>query len=256
MTGPALLIDTMSLVYRAHHLARPALVGFAAHVEELRRELTATRVAFALDLPTRSFRRELCPDYKRRRRRTPEVLIEQFRELDTCLAKLGGEVHRAAGYEADDVLATLARELRDRDERGVIATCDRDLVALAHGGVEVLHLGQHATGRRRYNAVAVERRFRVTPQQYGSYLALKGTRKDSMPGVPGLDPRDAARLIRDQGSAEAVLDHLSAVQPPTLRRLLAAHADRIRLNARVLRLRDDVPLWAGEPADGDESHGS
>lgn len=252
MTAPTLLVDTMSLVYRAHHLAPPALTGFVAAVQALRVELGATRVAFALDVPTRSFRRELSPGYKSRRRRTPRVLIEQFGRLDACLADLGGEVHRVAGYEADDVLATLARELRERGERGVIATCDRDLVALAHGGIEVLHLGQHTDGRRRYRAVNVEGRFGVTPQQYGSWLALKGTRKDSMPGVPGLDPRDAARLIREHGSAEAVLDRLSAVRPPTLRRLLASHAERIRLNARVLQLRDDVPLRGG---DGESCHG-
>jgi DNA polymerase-1 len=246
MTGPALLIDTMSLIYRAHHLAPPALAGLAAHVEELRRELAAERVAFALDLPDPSFRRDLSPGYKSRRRRTPRALVEQLPRLDACLTDLGGEIHRAAGYEADDVLATLARELRERGAPGVVATCDRDLIALAHGGIEVLHLGQHRDGRRRYDAIAVERRFGVTPQQYGSWLALKGKGKDGVPGVPGLHPRDAARVVREWGSAEAVVEHLAAVRPPTLRRLLAAHADRIRHNARVLGLRDDVPLLSRE----------
>ncbi|MEM7203962.1 MAG: 5'-3' exonuclease H3TH domain-containing protein [Planctomycetota bacterium] len=242
MTGSVLLLDTMPLVYRAHHLNPPALTGLAAFVDEMRAKVGATRVVCARDTPAPSFRRELSGVYKANRRRTPQAILAQMPDLDACLAGVGAEVYRVPGFEADDILATVARELRERAERGLVVSCDRDMVALAHGGIELLLLWQHRRGERRFDERTVRRRFGVHPSLFGEWLAFKGDKGDGVPGVPGLHPRDAARLVTEWGSAAGVLENLGSVRPPTLRRLIETHAERIRANARVLPLRDDVPL--------------
>jgi DNA polymerase-1 len=124
-----------------------------------------------------------------------------------------------------------------------VVTCDRDLLALAHGGIEVLLEEQHRSGPgRRYDAAAVTQRIGIDPRLHGEWRALVGDRADGLPGVPDLHPRDAARLIREWGSAGALLAGLRRVRPPALRARLAACTERIALNARVLPLREDVPL--------------
>jgi len=242
LAGPVLLIDTHSLVYRAHYVAPPALLGFTAHVESLRKKWNASRVVFAVDLPKPTFRSKMCEHYKAGRRKTPRALVDEFQKLHAHLETLDGEFYFKAGFEADDILATLAKELRARGERGLVASGDRDLVALAYGGIEVLIIGRYHRDTTCYDAAAVERRFGVKPQQFSDWLALNGDRADSMPGVPGLGPKVAARLLRQWGTVGELLEHLDGVQPPGVRRQVEQHAERVRLNARVMALRDDVPL--------------
>lgn len=240
MVSPVLLLDTMSLLYRAQAVAPPALAGLTAHVIALRDEHASTRIVFALDDPAHSERRALCPTYKAGRRRTPNTVLRQLRELPACLARLGGEVYRAPGLEADDVLATLARELREAGDPALVVSADRDLIALAHGSVDVLHLGRPQPTR--YDADAVRRRFGIPPQRYADWLALKGDRGDGMPGVPDLGPKRAAALIRSWQTIDNLLANLARVKPPSVRAALAAQVGRIRLNARVLTLRDHAEL--------------
>ena len=241
--GPMILVvDTMSLVYRAHYTARPALQGFATQVRSLCAEFDVSDTFFAVDLPQRTFRHELSAGYKKRRRRTPDELATQFQRLDECLSELGGTKVAVAGFEADDVIATLCARLRRQGQAGVVATCDLDLVAMAYGGIEVVRMGQHKIGGERFDEAAVTRRFGVPPQLYAEFRAFKGDRSDGVPGVPGLHPRDAARVVREWGSAEAVLANLPKVKPPMLRRLLQDNAQRIRDNHALLSLREDVPI--------------
>lgn len=232
----------MSLVYRAQALAPPALEGLAAQVAALREEQSAVRVVFALDTPGASVRRELCAHYKAGRRRTPNVVLGQLRQLPARLAEIGDAAYRSPGFEADDVLATLARQLRDAGQPALVVTCDVDLAALAHGSVNVLCLGRRQGETTLFDAAAVRRRFGIAPQAYGAWLALKGDRGDGMPGVPDLGPKRAAALIRDWHTIDNLLANLARVRPPTVRRALAAHVERIRTNALVLALRDDVEL--------------
>lgn len=212
------------------------------HVRELRANHRCERTVFALDSREPVFRRELCPGYKAQRRRTPPRLREQLQQLDSALAEIGGAVHRVVGFEADDILATLAARLRAQGDSGLVVSCDSDLLALAHGGVEVLLLGQSAGEGARYDSDAVRRRCGVDAAALVHYRALKGAKADGVPGVPDLHPRDAARLVREHGTVESLLANLASVRPPTLRRLLSQHVEHIRHNARLLALREDVPL--------------
>lgn len=255
MPAPVLLLDTYSLLFRAFH-ALPAmctsagaptgaLYGTSVLLLKLLREQAPAGVALALDAPGETFRRALYPGYKASRPSTPGELAAQLAELPALIHALGVPAFAAPGFEADDVLATLARELGAGAQPVCIVSGDRDLLQLATDGVEILFVGQRGRARVRYDAAAVEARFGVPPARLPSYVALVGDPADEIPGVPGVGAKTAARWVRDHGDIAGILANIDALAPARLRPVLAGHAAELRLGEQLARLRSDVPLGPG-----------
>ncbi|HKP63687.1 MAG TPA: 5'-3' exonuclease H3TH domain-containing protein, partial [Polyangiales bacterium] len=200
------LVDTNSLFFRAFHGLPPmqttrgvptsAVYGFSTLVLKLLREETPTGLAFARDAPAATFRHVEYSDYKGTRAPLPSPLTAQFVWLDRLLDALGLPCFSVPGFEADDVLATLARELREQGERVRVVTGDRDLFQTISPESDVLFVGRRAQKPIIYDEAAVLERFGLPPARLPSWIALNGDPSDNLPGVPGVGARTATRLLQ------------------------------------------------------------
>ena len=250
-----LLLDAFSLVYRAF-FALPAmsttrgeptgaLYGFSTLLLKLLRESKAAGVAVAVDTPEATFRHTAFPAYKASRPAAPTPLGRQLRRLPELLEAFGFPVFTSPGFEADDVLATLARELREAHHAPVVVSGDLDVLQCAVGATRVHVVGRGATSGHTYDEAAVWARFGVSPPELPDWKALAGDVTDEIPGVPGVGAQRASALVRRFGSIAALLGRIEEVTPPSLRARIAANATTLSLWRDLARLRDDVPLPAG-----------
>lgn len=250
-----LLIDTSSVFFRAHHALPPmntragmptaALYGTAALLLKLLREERPRAMAFALDAPEATFRHRELESYKGTRQPLPDALRPQLARLPELLDAFGAPAHRAPGFEADDVLATLARRLAAEGNAVRVVTGDRDLFQVTCDGVDVLFIGRRGEKPIVYDAAAVERRFGVAPDRLPFLIALVGDKSDNLPGVPGVGPRSGAKLVASASSAADLIERASQIRSATLRNAILAAADQIRTTERLAQLRSDVVLNDG-----------
>ena len=258
----ALLIDTFSLFFRAHH-ALPvmstqageptsALYGFSSLLLKLLREQKGAALAFALDAPQATFRHERFEQYKAGRPATPSALSAQFGRLNQLLEALGVPVFRYPGFEADDVLATLAERARSTAAPALVVSGDRDMLQLAHGTVRVYFVGRRGKDALIYDEAKVLERFGVPPQKLPSYVALLGDPSDNLPGVAGIGAVTARKLLESKADCQALLSDLPAIKNASVREQLSSHREQILETEALARLRDDVPLeaaWAAPTRD-------
>lgn len=252
---PVLLIDTNSLFFRAFHALPPmhtsagvptsAVYGFSVLLLQLLREQRPQGLSFARDARARTFRHVEYREYKAQRPSVPTPLGEQFVWLDRLLEALALPAFAIPGFEADDVLATLAREIRASGERVRIVTGDRDLFQVLGDGVDALFVGRRQQKPIIYDAAAVTARFGVEPARMPSLMALIGDSSDNLPGVAGIGPRTAAKLLAAARDIPALLAQLDTLEPIALREKLARAAEQLLRNERLSRLDSAVPLPDG-----------
>jgi DNA polymerase I len=250
--APALLIDTYSLFFRAFHALPPmstsageptsALYGFSSLLIKLLREQPGAALAFALDAPQATFRHETFDDYKAGRPATPSALSAQFGRLSQLLEALAVPTFRCPGFEADDLLASLAKRARDHAQPALVVSGDRDLLQLAHGSVRVYFVGRRSKEALIYDEAAVFARFGVAPQHLPSYVALIGDVSDNLPGVPGIGATTARKLLAGKNSCQELLDDLVSVKKAGVREALLAHREQLLRTESLARLREDAPL--------------
>nr|MDA8341363.1 DNA polymerase I [Actinomycetota bacterium] len=254
---PLLLLDGMSLAFRSYFalpedlatsagLVTNAVHGFVSMLANLVRDYRPRGVAVAFDLPGGTFRDEVVPDYKGGRAETPESLLPQFDLIRGVLGALAIPVVEAPGYEADDVLATLATGARDRGHPVVVVTGDRDAFQLVEDPlVRVLYNRRGVSDVVVYDEAGIRARTGVVPSDYPLLAALRGDPSDNLPGVPGVGEKTAAKLVNEYGTLDALFAHLDALSPK-LRQNLADHEVEVRRNAEVIPLVRDVPLDTDE----------
>jgi DNA polymerase-1 len=247
-----LLLDTYSLFFRAFH-ALPsmntrageptsALYGFSVLLLKLLREQRGAALSFALDAPQATFRHESFEGYKAGRPETPSALSEQFGRLRELLALLGAPVFRCPGFEADDVLATLAKRARAEGVATWVVSGDRDFMQLAHGSVKLHFVGQRGKDAVTYGEAEVLARFGVAPSAYPSYAALVGDPSDNLPSVPGIGPATAAKLLAGRRDCSELLAHAEAGTPSRAEAIVLAHRAQILETEQLARLREDAPI--------------
>jgi len=250
---PLILLDGMSLAFRAYFalpetlktssgVTTNAVHGFASMVLNLVRDHRPVGLAVAFDLPGATFRDEIVDDYKGGRDETPADLPPQFDMIRDVLEALAIPVVSAEGFEADDVLATLATEARDRRHPVIIVTGDRDSYQLVEDPyVRVLYNRRGVSDYALYDEAGIEERTGVRPPKYPLVAALRGDPSDNLPGVPGVGEKTAAKLVNEYGDLDTLYANLDALSPK-LRQNLAEHAERVRTNAEMIPLVRDVPL--------------
>ena len=248
-----LLLDGNSLTYRAF-FALPtdlttasgqvtnAVVGFTSMLATLIREHQPDGIAVAFDRPEPTFRHKRISTYKANRDKQPDILYEQLelvRELVDVLGLIGID---AEGFEADDVLATLATVARDAGHDAMIVTGDRDSFQLVQDPhIKVLYNKRGVSDYVLYDEKGILERTGVLPDAYVAYSALRGDKSDNLPGVPGIGEKTAARLISAYGGLDGVFAAADD-QTPKLRQNLHDNEDKARLNEEVMELVRDVPL--------------
>lgn len=222
--------------------ATNALYGFSALLLKLLREHPGAALCFALDTGRPTFRHLEFQPYKAQRAPAPTPLVEQLRRLDGLLERFGAPVLGSPGFEADDVLAAVAAQLRSHDTPALVVSGDRDLLQLAHGSVRVHFVGRRGKDAVTYDSAAVFERFGVSPLQLPSFSALVGEVSDNLPGVPGIGPGMAKKLLQQHPNIDELLAHASTLKPARMGQLLLDHAEQIRRTETLARLRTDAPL--------------
>jgi len=250
------LLDGNSLTYRAF-FAIPrdmvtasgqetnAVFGFTQMLISLMREHEPDGVAVAFDRPGGTFRHDRLPSYKANREKQEDSLYQQLDLVRELVDALGLLVTDADGFEADDVIATLATVARDAGRDVTVVTGDRDSYQLVEDPhVQVLYNKRGVSDYALYDEAGILERTGVRPADYVTYAALRGDPSDNLPGVPGVGEKTAAKLVNAYGG----LDEIFAAaddQTPKLRQNLSENEERARLNAELMVLVRDVPLGLG-----------
>lgn len=221
-----------------------ALYGLSSLLLKLLREQRGAALSFALDAPQATFRHEVFDEYKAGRPATPSALSAQFARLQQMLDALAVPAFRCPGFEADDVLATLAKRAREADTPALVVSGDRDLLQLARGSVRVYFVGRRAKDALIYDEAAVFARFGVAPEFLPSYVALVGDPSDNLPGVPGIGAATAQKLLVGRRSCRELLDDIESVKIARVRDALAQHQAQILRTEALARLREDAPIGA------------
>ncbi|MBX6723989.1 MAG: DNA polymerase I, partial [Dactylosporangium sp.] len=251
-----LLLDGHSLAYRAF-FALPvenfstttgqptnAVYGFTSMLINLLRDEQPTHIAVAFDVSRRSFRTERYADYKAGRAESPADFAGQVSLIQEVLAALRIPVVQHEGYEADDVIATLACQARDAGMPVLISTGDRDTFQLVGDRVTVLYAIRGVSELARMDPAAVQAKYGVPPERYRDLAALVGESSDNLAGVPGVGPKTAAKWINQYGSLEGVVAHVDQIKGKAGENLRAHLADVLR-NYELNRLVDDLDLPVG-----------
>jgi DNA polymerase I len=254
--GPVFLLDGNSLVFRAFFalptdlattggVVTNAVLGFASIFVNLLRDHEPSAVAVAFDRPEPTFRDDLVADYKGNRPETPDLLTPQFPLVRQVLAALGIVCVEKVGYEADDILATLATQARDAGLDVVVVTGDRDTFQLVEDPhVKVMYTRRGISDTVLYDEEGITERYGIPPKLYPLFAALRGDTSDNLPGVPGVGEKTAAKLVVTYGSLDEIFSHTSELTPK-LRQALEDHEQQVRANAAVTPLVRDVRLDVG-----------
>jgi DNA polymerase-1 len=255
VAAPLLLIDGHSLAYRAFH-ALPdtiatdegfptnALYGLAAMMMKMLVEERPGRVVVCWDAPGPTFRHEEEPTYKANRAATPDLFREQAQHFRPLMEAFGFINTELPGWEADDVIGTLARQAEEAGEPVVILTGDRDAFQLVSDRVSVMATGRGVTDTKLYTPEAVHERYGIGPELMVDFRGLVGDPSDNLPGVPGIGEKGASQLLQKYGSLDGILEH-AAEQSPKRREALAEHAENALKTRRLAVIRTDAPVELG-----------
>jgi len=243
------LIDGNNQMYRAYHaiqgLTGPdgrstnAVYGFIAMLRKLIDDQKPDLVAAAFDLKGPTFRHELSADYKAHRRPMPDDLVEQVSWVHEACAALGVPIVSHAGFEADDVIGTLATQAAAAGVDVVVVTGDKDFFQLVSDRVRVFNPRDEGTW---YDDAGVFEKFGARPDQVVDVLALMGDASDNVKGVPGIGAKGARELVSDYGSLDWLLEHADELPKRKYRTALTEHAGDARASRELVRIRMDVPV--------------
>jgi len=248
-----LLIDGHSMAYRAFYAlpvdnfksssGQPtnAIYGFASMIINLIKEEKPTHIAVAFDVSRKTFRTEKFPEYKAQRASTPDEFRSQLSHINELITGFGIKYFAIEGYEADDLIATLAKSAEKQGFSVAICTGDRDSFQLVNKQTTVLYPKKGVTEMSRMTPEAVFEKYGLTPEQYPDFAALRGDPSDNLPSVPGVGEKTATKWIADYKSLENLLDHAADI-PGKVGESLRANIESVKLNRVLTHLLDDVEI--------------
>jgi DNA polymerase-1 len=252
------VIDGHSQIFRAYYAIRPlstlsgqatnAIFGFLQILGKLRRDYSPQYLAVALDRE-RSFRNDLYAEYKANRSETPAELISQCPYVEKILEAMNIPTLASDQHEADDFIASLARRCRESGTPMVIVSADKDLFQLVGDGIYFLRLVPGGTNAERmFDPAGVEEEMGVPPRKMVDYQALVGDSTDNIPGVPGIGPKTAIKLLAMGESLEDLLAHPEKIDNKRWRGLVVDNAEKARMAWKLAKLDDAAPVPFEVPA--------
>ena len=246
-------LDGNSLAYRAFFALPTDMVtasgqvtnsvyGFTSMLLTLLRDHKPDGIIVVFDRKEKTFRHEAAPEYKAQREAQPDILYQQLDLIRELLNAMGIVAIDAAGFEGDDLIATIAERAEKSGDDLIIVTGDRDnyqLVSDPH--IRVLYNKRGVSDYALYDEAGIFARTGVTPKQYADYAALRGDPSDNLDGVPGVGEKTAAKLIVKYLTLENIFDHADE-QTPKLKQALIENRERVMRNAKLMVLRRDAPV--------------
>ena len=253
MTKRLLLIDGHSMAYRAF-FALPAdnfttaqgqhtnaIYGFATMLLSLLSSEKPTHVAVAFDVSRKTFRSEIFPDYKANRAKTPDEFRSQMSYLHELVTTFGITTFEVEGFEADDIIATIAKQAEREGAEVLICTGDRDSFQLVNAKTTVLYPKRGVSDLSRMTPEAVQEKYGMSPEQYPDFAALRGDPSDNLPSVPGVGEKTAARWVVEYGSLHELIANIDKLGGKVGQSLRDSINDVIR-NRELTQLVANVPL--------------
>ena len=248
------LIDGSAFIYRAFHAIAPltnaagfqtnAVYGFINIVKKLLREHEPSHVAVAFDSRGEVFRHQMYPEYKANRPPMPDELAAQIPYIKDVARALGLVSFEEQGIEADDIIATAAQLLSAQGCRVIVVSGDKDLLQLINDSVTMWD----PMSDRTMDAGFVQEKYQVEPGRLLDCFALIGDSSDNVPGVPGIGPKGAAKLIAEHGSLDQLYEDLDSLKPSKMKQKLSENKNAAFLSRDLIRLKEDVDIPTG-PAD-------
>ena len=242
------LVDASGIIFRAYHALPPlttskglpthAVLGFTRMVLKMMRERKPTHFALCFDLESRKGRLEIDPNYKANREAPPDDLLSQFALIRKIAGLLALPIIEMAGWEADDVIATLVTQAKKKDYQVEIITSDKDFLQLLQPGVRIY---DPMKDKPITEADALER-YGVKASQMRDYQALVGDAIDNIPKVPGIGPKTAADLLAQFGNIEALMSKLDEVKKPKIQEALKTNLEQLKRAIQLVSFRHELPL--------------
>ena len=247
-----LILDSNSLMYRAFYAIPPltnsegihtnAVYGFTNMLFKMKEEIKPDYIVAAFDRKAPTFRHKEYEDYKAGRKKMPPELGEQFPIIKELLNLLAVNIYEIDGFEADDIIGTLAKFAESHGIEVFIVTGDRDALQLASDNIKVVITKKGVTETAVYNKEAFEAEFGVTPTQYIDVKGLMGDKSDNIPGVPGVGEKTAFKLIQTYGSMEGVLSNIDEISGKKLKENLETYSEQAIFSKKLATIMTEVPI--------------
>jgi DNA polymerase I len=253
-TARLFLIDGSALAYRSYFafIRNPlinskgentsAVFGYTRTLLDILGQEKPEYMAVAFDTPEPTFRHERFADYKATRQKMPDEMSVQLPRLKEVTEALGVTLIELAGFEADDVMGTLAKQAEREGLKTYLVTADKDLMQLVSPHVKIYSLRRVDNQQEILDPVGVQQKFGVPPERVIDVLALMGDSSDNIPGVRGIGEKTAVKLIQDYGDLETVLAKAAEIKPKGVADKILANIDMARLSQELATIHLDVPL--------------
>ncbi len=248
-----LLVDGHSLAYRAFYAlplesfatssGQPtnAVYGFTSMLINAIKDEKPTHIAIAFDVSRNTFRKELFSEYKANRAKTPDEFKSQLPLIHQVIGALKIPGLQVEGFEADDIIATLAKLGEKNEMRVSILTGDRDTFQLVNKDITVLYARKGVSDIARMTPDAVKEKYELTPEQYPDFAALRGDPSDNLPSIPSVGEKTAVKWIKEYGNLDELIKHASEISGK-VGESLRQNLDQVRLNRKMTQLIQDVKL--------------
>lgn len=252
MSRHILLIDGTGLIFRAYFSIKPgmttpdgtpvnAVFGVLRLLLKIFRENDVTDSAIVFDAGARTFRNDMYDGYKANRPAPPDDLRPQFGLTIEMAQSCGAPVYSLPGFEADDIIATLAADARNQGHRVSVLTSDKDLLQLLDDGTHLLMPGKMGAVNE-MNLTSFDGKFGFPIDRFVDFKALMGDPSDNIPGVAGIGEKTAARLVSQHGKLESIYSNLDFIKPDGLRKKLEPARDDVFLFRDLVTVKRDVPV--------------
>lgn len=246
------IVDGHSLLYKAFYAIKPltnskgeqtnAVYGFTNMILKLLLEQDPKFLLVVFDSKTPTFRHEQYREYKAQRKKMPMELKSQIPLIMEVLSGLGINYYSEDGFEADDVMGTLAKKYQDQFNEIILITNDKDILQLVNEKVKVYSAKRGISEVIIYDEEEIKKRYEITPSQIRDMLCLMGDSSDNIPGIPGVGEKTAIKLIQKFGSLENLIQHIEEVTPQEVREKIKAHLEKVIFNKQLVSLDTQAPI--------------
>ena len=247
-----LILDSNSLLNRAFYAIPPltnnegihtnAVYGFTNMLFKMKEEIKPDYIVAAFDRKAPTFRHKEYEDYKAGRKKMPPELGEQFPIIKEVLNLLSVNIYEIDGFEADDIIGTLAQFAEKNGIEVFIVTGDRDALQLASDNIKVVITKKGVSETAIYNKESFIEEFGITPTQYIDVKGLMGDKSDNIPGVPGVGEKTAFKLIATYGSMEGVLSNINEISGKKLKENLETYSEQAIFSKKLATIMTEVPI--------------
>lgn len=250
------LIDSNNIAYRAFFalpdtittssgIITNAVLGFTNMILKLAEDLRPDTIICAFDSKTPTFRHKMFDQYKIHRKKMPDELIHQIPLIKQVMEAFNIVCIEKDGMEADDILASLAKTASKTYTQTIIVTGDKDMLQMVSDDIKVLSTKRSITDTIVYDGDGVEKKLGVRPDKVKDLLALMGDSSDNIPGVPGIGPKTAVKLIKQFGSMESIFESIESIKSPKLKSLLLENREIASTSKKLTTLKDDIKIDPG-----------